>query len=55
MLVYYSEMLITNNFFHSWKPTCDVFHKHEDYMQDQFTAYQETVEKDKYRININLD
>ncbi|XP_040831654.1 protein SIX6OS1 [Ochotona curzoniae] len=30
-----------------WKPTCDVFHKHEDYMQDQFTAYQETVEKDK--------
>ncbi|XP_051682351.1 protein SIX6OS1 isoform X2 [Oryctolagus cuniculus] len=30
-----------------WKPTCDVFHKHEDYMQDQFTVYQETVEKDK--------
>nr|XP_044629627.1 protein SIX6OS1 isoform X3 [Equus asinus] len=31
----------------NWKPTCDVFHKHEDYMQDQFTIYQETVEKDK--------
>ncbi|XP_057589746.1 protein SIX6OS1 [Hippopotamus amphibius kiboko] len=30
-----------------WKPTCDVFHKHEDYMQDQFTIYQETIEKDK--------
>ncbi|XP_073923956.1 protein SIX6OS1 isoform X1 [Castor canadensis] len=30
-----------------WKPTCDVFHKHEDYMQDQFTVYQETIENDK--------
>nr|XP_012291055.1 protein SIX6OS1 [Aotus nancymaae] len=30
-----------------WKPTCDVFLKHEDYMQDQFTVYQETIEKDK--------
>uniref|UniRef100_A0A8C0PPM9 Chromosome 8 C14orf39 homolog n=2 Tax=Canis lupus familiaris TaxID=9615 RepID=A0A8C0PPM9_CANLF len=31
----------------NWKPTCDVFHKHEDYMQDQFAVYQETIEKDK--------
>ncbi|XP_006891885.1 PREDICTED: protein SIX6OS1 [Elephantulus edwardii] len=31
----------------SWKPTCDVFHKHEDYMQDQVTVYRETLEKDK--------
>ncbi|XP_053458644.1 protein SIX6OS1 [Nycticebus coucang] len=31
----------------NWRPTCDVFHKHEDYMQDQFTLYQETIEKDK--------
>ncbi|XP_008564166.1 PREDICTED: protein SIX6OS1 [Galeopterus variegatus] len=31
----------------NWKPTCDVFHKHEDYMQEQFTVYQETIEKDK--------
>ncbi|EAW80780.1 chromosome 14 open reading frame 39, isoform CRA_a [Homo sapiens] len=31
----------------NWKPTCDVFRKHEDYMQDQFTVYQGTVEKDK--------
>uniref|UniRef100_A0A2K6L036 Chromosome 14 open reading frame 39 n=1 Tax=Rhinopithecus bieti TaxID=61621 RepID=A0A2K6L036_RHIBE len=31
----------------NWKPTCDVFRKHEDYMQDQFTVYQETTEKDK--------
>ncbi|KAF5922788.1 protein SIX6OS1 [Diceros bicornis minor] len=31
----------------NWKPTCDVFHKHEDYMQEQFTIYQETIEKDK--------
>ncbi|XP_054423007.1 protein SIX6OS1 [Pteronotus mesoamericanus] len=31
----------------NWKPTCDVFHKHEDYMQDRFTSYQETIEKDK--------
>ncbi|XP_042538548.1 protein SIX6OS1 [Dipodomys spectabilis] len=31
----------------NWKPTCDVFHKHEDYMQDQFTVYQETIENDK--------
>uniref|UniRef100_A0A8C3VXP2 Chromosome 14 open reading frame 39 n=1 Tax=Catagonus wagneri TaxID=51154 RepID=A0A8C3VXP2_9CETA len=31
----------------NWKPTCDVFYKHEDYMQDQFTIYQETIEKDK--------
>ncbi|XP_059770322.1 protein SIX6OS1 isoform X5 [Balaenoptera ricei] len=31
----------------NWRPTCDVFHKHENYMQDQFTIYQETVEKDK--------
>ncbi|XP_058150916.1 protein SIX6OS1 [Dasypus novemcinctus] len=30
-----------------WKPTCDVFHKHEDYMQEQVTIYQETTEKDK--------
>ncbi|XP_070259847.1 LOW QUALITY PROTEIN: protein SIX6OS1 [Myotis yumanensis] len=31
----------------NWKPTCDVFHKYEDYMKDQFTIYQETIEKDK--------
>ncbi|EDL36518.1 protein SIX6OS1 [Mus musculus] len=31
----------------NWKPTCDVFHKHEDYIKDQLTAYQETNEKDK--------
>ncbi|XP_008069469.1 protein SIX6OS1 [Carlito syrichta] len=31
----------------NWKPTCDVFYKHEDYMQDRFTAYQEAIEKDK--------
>ncbi|KAG8511716.1 Protein SIX6OS1 [Galemys pyrenaicus] len=31
----------------NWKPTCDVFHKHEDYMQDQFAIYQEAIEKDK--------
>ncbi|XP_039096713.1 protein SIX6OS1 [Hyaena hyaena] len=31
----------------NWKPTCDVFHKHEVYMQDQFTVYQEAIEKDK--------
>ncbi|XP_075804373.1 protein SIX6OS1 [Microtus pennsylvanicus] len=31
----------------NWKPTCDVFHKHEDYIQDQLTIYQETNEKDK--------
>ncbi|KAM7323329.1 hypothetical protein ACRRTK_017435 [Alexandromys fortis] len=31
----------------NWKPTCDVFHKHEDYIQDQLTVYQETNEKDK--------
>ncbi|KAM9646002.1 protein SIX6OS1 [Trichechus inunguis] len=31
----------------NWKPTCGVFHKHEDYMQNQLTIYQETVEKDK--------
>uniref|UniRef100_H0VN02 Chromosome 14 open reading frame 39 n=1 Tax=Cavia porcellus TaxID=10141 RepID=H0VN02_CAVPO len=30
-----------------WKPTCDVFHKHEDYMQGEFTMYRETFEKDK--------
>ncbi|XP_029808040.1 protein SIX6OS1 [Suricata suricatta] len=30
-----------------WKPTCDVFRKHEVHMQDQFTVYQETIEKDK--------
>ncbi|XP_006864698.1 PREDICTED: protein SIX6OS1 [Chrysochloris asiatica] len=30
-----------------WKPTYDVFHKHEDYMQSQFMIYQETIEKDK--------
>lgn len=52
--IYYSEMLITVFFIHSWKPTCDVFHKHEDYMQEQFIIYQETIEKDKYSININL-
>ncbi|CAK7316721.1 Protein SIX6OS1 [Vulpes lagopus] len=38
----------------NWKPTCDVFHKHEDYMQDQFTVYQETIEKDKYNTYIKL-
>lgn len=52
--IYYSEMLIIVFFIHSWKPTCDVFHKHEDYMQEQFVIYQETIEKDKYSININL-
>ncbi|XP_021502924.1 protein SIX6OS1 [Meriones unguiculatus] len=31
----------------NWKPICDVFHKHEDYVQEQLTAYQETYEKDK--------
>ncbi|XP_023557370.1 protein SIX6OS1, partial [Octodon degus] len=31
----------------NWKPTYDVFHKHEDYMQGQYTIYQETIEKDK--------
>ncbi|XP_013377337.1 PREDICTED: protein SIX6OS1 [Chinchilla lanigera] len=31
----------------NWKTTCDVFHKHEDYMQGQFTIYQETIEKDR--------
>ncbi|XP_021058226.1 protein SIX6OS1 [Mus pahari] len=31
----------------NWKPTCDVFHKHEDYIKDQLTVYQETNEKDK--------
>ncbi|XP_063118738.1 protein SIX6OS1 isoform X1 [Rattus norvegicus] len=31
----------------NWKPTCDVFHKHEDYIKDQLTTYQETHEKDK--------
>lgn len=36
------------DFFCSWKPTCDVFHKHEDYMQNQFATYQQTIEKDKY-------
>lgn len=52
--IYYSEMLIIVFFIHSWKPTCDVFHKHEDYIQEQFVIYQETIEKDKYSININL-
>ncbi|XP_076978579.1 protein SIX6OS1 isoform X2 [Tamandua tetradactyla] len=31
----------------NWKPTCDVFHKHEDYMQEQFAICQQTTEKDK--------
>ncbi|XP_028608015.1 protein SIX6OS1 [Grammomys surdaster] len=31
----------------NWKPTCDVFRKHEDYIKDRLTAYQETNEKDK--------
>ncbi|XP_004698685.1 protein SIX6OS1 [Echinops telfairi] len=31
----------------NWKPTCDVFHKHEDYMKNQFAAYREALEKDK--------
>ncbi|CAK6432025.1 unnamed protein product, partial [Pipistrellus nathusii] len=31
----------------NWKPTCDVFHKYEDYMKDRFAVYQETLEKDK--------
>lgn len=31
----------------NWKPTYDVFHKHEDYMQDQLTVYRENIEKDK--------
>ncbi|XP_019501569.1 PREDICTED: protein SIX6OS1 [Hipposideros armiger] len=31
----------------NWKPTCDVFHKHEDYMQEQLAIYQETIEKDR--------
>nr|KAF6391394.1 hypothetical protein mPipKuh1_001673 [Pipistrellus kuhlii] len=31
----------------NWKPTCDVFHKYEDYMKDRFSVYQETLEKDK--------
>uniref|UniRef100_A0A8D0VKB8 Protein SIX6OS1 n=1 Tax=Sus scrofa TaxID=9823 RepID=A0A8D0VKB8_PIG len=35
----------------NWKPTCDVFYKHEDYMQDQFTIYQETIEKDKKKYH----
>lgn len=41
-------------FSYSWKPTCDVFHKHEDYMQDQLTIYQETTEKDKYNTYIKF-
>lgn len=53
-LVYHSEMLITVFFFHSWRPTCDIFHKHEEYMKEQFTIYQETVEKDRYSTYINL-
>ncbi|XP_006915234.1 protein SIX6OS1 [Pteropus alecto] len=36
-----------NNSCSNWKPTCDVFRKHEDYMQEQFIIYQETIEKDK--------
>uniref|UniRef100_A0A8C6RCV4 RIKEN cDNA 4930447C04 gene n=1 Tax=Nannospalax galili TaxID=1026970 RepID=A0A8C6RCV4_NANGA len=31
----------------NWKPTCGVFHRHEDYMQDQFAVCQEIIEKDK--------
>ncbi|XP_066197837.1 protein SIX6OS1 isoform X1 [Saccopteryx leptura] len=31
----------------NWKPMCDVFYKHEDYMQEKFTISQETFEKDK--------
>ncbi|KAM5240505.1 protein SIX6OS1 isoform 3-T7 [Hipposideros larvatus] len=31
----------------NWKPTYDVFHKHEDYMQEQLAIYQETIEKDR--------
>uniref|UniRef100_A0A8C5KNY4 Uncharacterized protein n=2 Tax=Jaculus jaculus TaxID=51337 RepID=A0A8C5KNY4_JACJA len=30
----------------NWKQTCDVFHKHEDYIQNQYTVYQETIETD---------
>ncbi|XP_051052041.1 protein SIX6OS1 [Phodopus roborovskii] len=35
----------------NWKSTCDVLHKHEDYMQDQLTVYQENSEKDKKRYH----
>ncbi|XP_049626220.1 protein SIX6OS1 [Suncus etruscus] len=38
----------------NWKPTCDVFHKHEDYMQNQFATYQRTIEKDKKMYDDNL-
>nr|KAF6483318.1 hypothetical protein HJG63_001695 [Rousettus aegyptiacus] len=44
---YYKHSKEINNNYSNWKPTCDVFHKHEDYLQEQFIIYQETIEKDK--------
>ncbi|XP_073068356.1 protein SIX6OS1 isoform X1 [Manis javanica] len=44
---YYKHSKVIKDNCSNWKPTCDVFHKHEDYMQDQFTVYQEAIEKDK--------
>ncbi|XP_027698646.1 protein SIX6OS1 [Vombatus ursinus] len=31
----------------NWRPTHDVLHKHEEYLQDQLQKQQETTEKDK--------
>ncbi|XP_038612636.1 protein SIX6OS1 isoform X2 [Tachyglossus aculeatus] len=31
----------------NWKPTYDVLHKHENYLQEQFQNHQESTEKDK--------
>ncbi|KAL6057513.1 hypothetical protein STEG23_023057, partial [Scotinomys teguina] len=44
---YYKHSKEIKDCYSSWKPTCDVFYKHEDYMQDQLTVYQENHEKDK--------
>ncbi|OBS57836.1 hypothetical protein A6R68_11036, partial [Neotoma lepida] len=44
---YYKHSQEIKDCYSNWKPTCDVFHKHEDYMQDQLTIYQENNEKDK--------
>ncbi|XP_028715035.1 protein SIX6OS1 [Peromyscus leucopus] len=44
---YYKHSKEIKDCYNNWKPTCDVFHKHEDYMQDQLTVYQENNEKDK--------
>ncbi|XP_036061528.1 protein SIX6OS1 [Onychomys torridus] len=44
---YYKHSKEIKDCYNNWKPTCDVFHKHEDYMQDQLTVYRENNEKDK--------